>query len=109
MLIIILNFFVFQIASLGIISKDKLNSLLRRLVIGSCEDSVSDVAGHMKLVRKFVELLTKEDRLEFVEDMFAVTPRRLPPLHTPFSLLFSLQFNPISHLSKSSSWPTSPW
>ena len=48
---------------LALLPIEKLQSWLRRLVIGSVSDSTSDVVGHIKLLHKFVDLLTKEDWL----------------------------------------------
>ena len=48
---------------LALLPIEKLQSWLRRLVIGSVNDSTSDVVGHIKLLHKFVDMLTKEDWL----------------------------------------------
>jgi hypothetical protein len=52
-----------QIATLALVPTDKLNLLLRRIVLGCLNDSSSDVVAHTVLLCHIVRCLTKDDCL----------------------------------------------
>ena len=51
-----------QMSGISELPTARLQSWLRRLVVGSSADGPSEVAANVLLLRKFVELLTREDR-----------------------------------------------
>ncbi len=57
------HFYVYysQISSLGLVPKQRLQSFLRRVVVGSSHETISDIVNHVKLLRTFIHLLTKDD------------------------------------------------
>ena len=51
-----------QISSLAFSPKEKVQGWLRRMVLGCVNDCFDDVLVHSKLLFKFTDLLTKEER-----------------------------------------------